>query len=842
MSRWRALRRFLEAPDLPDDRLAAQARRFHAVGLSTLGLVTLVVPLVMLLQPDTVGRGLRVIVVIDALALGTLWLNRRGHPGPASWIYLGVVFALLTFNALTAGGIRSPGVQAYFIFVMLAGLLCGERAGVGAAIVAAGLGLALVVAEAQGWLTGTSIYGPLPLWLLSCIYTGVALLTMRLATGAVREALGRAEADLVERRAAESRLTVALEAGQIGVFDLDLDAGRVHADRRALALVGLDAPVDATVPYDRWIALVHPEDRPRIAADLLAVRQGGVRRHSQYRLTRPDGAGRHMEAVWFLTPPGDGIPPSLVGLLIDVTDRRRAEWDRERLLVDLGERVKELRLLHDATTLLRDKSGMERDVLAALIDRMPEAWRHPEACRVRISYQDIEVASTGWQDTPWRMTATFRTSSALGRIDVAYLRAFPDADEGPFLAEERELLNSLAELLRSNIEERAAEERRRGLETQLRHAQKLDALGTLAGGIAHDFNNLLTAIGGNVELALAEAPLGTPLRESLEEVARAQARARDLVKRILLFSRPQAVAQAIIPLGPVVEEALHLLRASIPSNVRIELVCAPDLPPVLADGSQIHQVIMNLGTNAAYAMQAEGGTLSVALDTVAIDDRASTLGGELLPGLHLRLVVSDTGTGMSPDVRERLFEPFFTTKGEAGTGLGLAVVHGIIRDHGGAIEIDSEEGKGTVFTIHFPASPGARNPAASALEVLRGAGQHLMYVDDDEALAFLMSRTLLRLGYRCTRFTDPRAALQEFRTSPRGFDAVITDLQMPGMSGLDLAGAIQEIRADVPIGVASGQAIDRVDDPRRSEVRHWIAKPSSLPELSHAVHALLHSR
>ncbi|MGB7211285.1 MAG: PAS domain S-box protein [Gemmatimonadales bacterium] len=375
------------------------------------------------------------------------------------------------------------------------------------------------------------------------------------------------------------------------------------------------------------------------------------------------------------------------------------------------------------------------------------------------------------------------------------------------------------------------------LESDLRQAQKMDALGTLAGGIAHDFNNILTAIGGNAQLAVLEAPAG-PVAEKVGEILKAQERARDLVRRILLFSRREESHQRVMSMGPVVDEVLELLRASLPSNVEIRLAAAPDLPLVSADATQMHQVLMNLGTNAGYAMRERGGILTVELDTVMFRDAAEAPAVGLVPGPYVRLTVRDSGSGMSREVRERLFEPFFSTKGKAGTGLGLSVVHGIIRDHAGAITVTSEPGEGTEFGIYLPARKGTAERAAPAAAIHRGAGEHLMYVDDEGALTLVMSRTLEHLGYRCTAFTDAVAALQEFRTAPHAFDAVITDLQMPTISGLDLARSVRAIREDIPVAVASGYASAQDQDTDAPRVT-WIQKPATMSELSTILRQML---
>jgi PAS domain S-box-containing protein len=819
------------------------ARVFRTVAGVTALVVTVVMPLIALVQPDTVVRALRVMMVVDGTVLLTLWLAGRGRVRRASWVYLWVIISLITYNAPAVGGIRSPGVQAYFIFVMLAGLLLGVRAGIGMAGVCAVLGLGLVVAEYAGISPSRPAdYNAAARWLLTCVYMAVALLTMRVATGQVRRALAAAQHELAVRRATEERLDRALAAGQIGIFEHGVGSDSFRVDGRARALMGMDGGPHGEVRVEAWLQRVHPEDRTRVLNDLSLFARGESQGRTHFRLMRPDGTMRHMEAAAHLAHGPDGQPASTFGMVTDVTDRKQAEAERERLVLNLGERVKELRLLHEASRLLQHASGVDRLLLAELAARMPDAWFHSDDACARISYGDIDVTSPGWCTTPWTQTAAFATSEGRGVLQVGYEHEHAPVDEGPFLAEERALIDSLAEMLRSHIERYAVERERQAVEAQLRQAQKMDALGTLAGGIAHDFNNILGAIGGNAELAALDTPADSPVSESVREILKAYARARDLVRRILLFSRRQESSREVMVVQPVVEEALQLLRATVPRSIEIRTRVGPDVPPVLADASQLHQVMMNLGANAAYAMRERGGTLRVELDAVTVGAGSPALSPELEPGRYLRLRVADTGCGMSPEVRERLFEPFFTSKGQAGTGLGLSVVHGIIRDHGGSISVASEPDVGTEMQIHLPAADAddAVPREADGPGIVRGARQHILYVDDEAPLCHVMTRTLVRLGYRCTGFTDPAVALQEFRTAPHDFDAVISDLQMPGMSGLDLARAVRAARPDTPIAVASGYSPEHIaTDPDVSTVA-WISKPPTLEELAASVHRLVH--
>ncbi len=812
---------------------------FESVVRATLGIVLVLVPLVVLVQPDTLGVGARVIAVVAALSGICIALSRRGRTRMAAWLFILGVVLLVTFNGLNGGGIHTPGISAYLVVVLLAGLLLGRNAGVKVAILCAAFGLGLVLLENFGVITGAQRYGATAQWLLSCVFIGLTFILMHLATRTVARALDQATAELGERRALQERLEQALEAGAIGYYDLDLRRREIRGDRRLFEILGLSPNADGVVGIDDWLAIIHPDDRTRVTGALGEMIAGTPKMQIAYRVTRPGDSERYIEAAAHLRKEQDGRPASLVGMTIDVTERRKSQRERVQLLRDLGERVKELRLLHDVSSLLRTHRGFDRVLLEQIVARIPQALMHPELARARVVFADLHVATDGWRDTPWRLVAEFSTSRGRGVIEVGYVEAPPTADGEPFLREERELLQSLAQMLRTHLEEDAAESQRRALETQLREAQKMEALGTLAGGIAHDFNNILTAIGGHVDLARADLPADHPATDSLSEIARAYGRARDLVRRILLFSRREEGRREVIALTPVLEEALHLLRASLPPNVRIEPTLAPDLPPVLADGTQLHQVMMNLGTNAGYAMREAGGALQVAVDLIEVGDIAHAPSPELREGPTVRWRVRDTGSGMDREVMQRLFEPFFTTKGLAGTGLGLSVVHGIVRDHGGHIAVQSAIGRGTEFTIYLPAAQAAPQQAAvSVAGPVRGEGQHILCVDDEEVLAFLTGRILSRLGYRCTEFTDPHAALQELRGAPHAFDAVITDLQMPGMNGIEFARAVRAVRADIPIALVSGMAHTLRDETAEAGITAWIDKPSTIDELSRGVHGM----
>jgi PAS domain S-box-containing protein len=395
-----------------------------------------------------------------------------------------------------------------------------------------------------------------------------------------------------------------------------------------------------------------------------------------------------------------------------------------------------------------------------------------------------------------------------------------------------------------DVSERArSEQERRMLEINLRQAQKMQSLGTLAGGIAHDFNNILLAISGNARLAMQELDAVHPAHVSLAEISKAGARASGIVSQILMFSRREEDSQYLpLNLHTIIEESLGLLRATLPARISIATRLDPAAPMALGDASQIHQVLLNLATNAAYAMAAEGGILQIDLDRVEVDEELARQSVDLHPGLYSCIAARDTGMGMTPQVVERVFEPFFTTKPRGqGTGLGLSVVHGIVKAHGAAIVIESEPGAGSTFRVFFPAiaTPEAAAEVPPAPEG-RGEGQHILYVDDEEPLVYLLTRILERLGYRVSGFTDPVRALTAFQSDPTAFHALVTDLSMPGLSGHDLAREVLKISPALPVVMTSGyvRSSDR-DLAIQNGVRELVLKPDTAQALGEILHRLL---
>ncbi|RJX29303.1 MAG: PAS domain S-box protein [Desulfarculus sp.] len=383
------------------------------------------------------------------------------------------------------------------------------------------------------------------------------------------------------------------------------------------------------------------------------------------------------------------------------------------------------------------------------------------------------------------------------------------------------------------------------LESQLRQSQKMEAIGTLAGGIAHDFNNILGAMIGYTELALDEAGQDGPLSHELKQVLLAGQRAKNLVRQILSFSRTSEQEQAAVQIAPIVKEALKLLRPATPSNIEIKTDLADQEDHIMADPVQVHQIIMNLCTNAVQAMEQKGGVLEVALQSVELDQKEAARYVDLQPGRYQVLSVSDTGVGMDQGTLSRVFEPFFTTKeAERGTGLGLSVVHGIVHSHGGAITAYSEPGQGSTFRVYLPVIQGpAPEKAAENAPPAPGGQERILLVDDEQALVDLGRSFLERLGYRVTGTTSSRQALELFTARPQDFDLVLTDYTMPHLTGVALSQEMLKIRPDIPIIISTGFSHQLTEDKAKAiGIRRMVMKPVLGTRLAYLIREVLNGK
>ena len=393
-------------------------------------------------------------------------------------------------------------------------------------------------------------------------------------------------------------------------------------------------------------------------------------------------------------------------------------------------------------------------------------------------------------------------------------------------------------ILRDIRKRKQADEEKRILEERLKHADKMEAIGTLAGGIAHDFNNILSAMMGYSELCLGAVKDRPKVYHNVEQVLKAAERAKDLVRQILTFSRKVDHEKKPIAVSPIIKEVVKFIRASLPSTIEIRQTIEESSDVIMADPTQIHQVLMNLCTNAGHAMKESEGILEIGLKEVVMEAGDLSPNTPLIVGHYLELSVRDTGHGIAHENLGRIFDPYFTTKEKGeGTGLGLAVVHGIVEDHGGEIRVDSEEGRGTIFRIYLPVIEEKAEEEIFMPEVVfRGRGETILFIDDEKMLVDLNREMLEELGYRVVAETDPGHAIEVFKENGGHFDIVITDKIMPRMTGFDVAREIKMIRPDTPVLICSG-ILEQKDMEKFMVlgIRQFISKPIRISTMAKAI-------
>ncbi|MBF0258100.1 MAG: response regulator [Desulfamplus sp.] len=380
------------------------------------------------------------------------------------------------------------------------------------------------------------------------------------------------------------------------------------------------------------------------------------------------------------------------------------------------------------------------------------------------------------------------------------------------------------------------------IQSQLQQTQKMEAIGTLAGGIAHDFNNILFPIIGHTELLLDEAPEGSSFRESLEEIQSASMRAKSLVRQILTFSRQEQSESILMSIKHIIKEVLKLIRSTIPTTINIRHNISNDCGLIQADPIQIHQILMNLATNAYHAMEETGGELTVSLQQIQLDKNDIVTHDDIHPGKYACLTVADTGTGIEEEIKEKIFDPFFTTKERGkGTGMGLSVVHGIVKNMGGTIKVNSEAGKGTEIHVYLPIAESTSEEQESQLrEVVHAGFERILLVDDEEAIIKMQSQFLKRLGYKILTYTSSIEALEAFQNNPNQCDLIITDMAMPNMPGDKLAMEFKKIRHDIPVLLCTGFSTIMSEEKAQSlGIDGFLMKPIVMAELSRTIRDVL---
>ncbi|WP_051553990.1 Cache 3/Cache 2 fusion domain-containing protein [Desulfobulbus elongatus] len=636
-------------------------------------------------------------------------------------------------------------------------------------------------------------------------------------------------------RQSEEKYRGIFENALEGFYQSSLEGRFLTANPALASLLGYASPEEfiAAVIDSRHQLYADPDDRNRLLAALSEHRQALV----EVQVLRKDGRRIWVSISAHLRRGAAGQPEMIEGFISDITTRKQAEdaLAESRNYLDeiinsfgdpmfVKDREHRWMLVNTAMCALM---GRPRDEVLGRTD-----YDFFPAAEVEVFWaKDASVLASGRENINEEWLTDGR---GVRHVVLTKKTLYTDKNGDPYIVG----------IIRDITEQRRAEEERVRLEAMLNQAQKMEAIGTLAGGIAHDFNNILQPMLGYSELLRLRLPPDSAQQKYVERLHAAGLRAKELIGQILAFSRQAEHKVVPVRMQAVLKEVYKLCRATIPANIQIKMDIDTQCPSVLLDPSQVHQVAMNLIINAYHAVEASGGRIDIRLREVALT-RPAAADSPLPPGRYVLFSVADTGCGIDPAILDRVFDPYFTTKEQGkGTGLGLAVVHGIVKEHGGDIAVASEVGRGTTFRVYLPLLDEAVEQAApTAPEVYSGGDERILVVDDEAMIVEIMTVLLEGLGYRVTSRENGRAALALFTADPTAFDLVLTDLMMPHMTGEQLARAILAIRPDMPIIVCSGFS-ERLGRERARDVgvRALLTKPLGIAELSCEVRAALDAR
>jgi PAS domain S-box-containing protein len=646
--------------------------------------------------------------------------------------------------------------------------------------------------------------------------------------GAIRDITARQQV-MNQLRETTQQLQNAQRIARLGSYVFDIQSQTWISSTVLDELFGLEA-TDSARNQASWLNLIHPEDRPgmqqHLEQEVLGRRQ---RFDREYRIIRVnDQKERWVHGLGELVLDEQDRPVQMIGTIQDITDHKQ---DEERINLQFSalasaangivitDRNGTIEWVNPAFTQL---TGYSTEEAVGKNPRVLKSGEHPPEFYTNM-WQTIKDGRVWHSELVNR-----RKDGSLYEEDMTVT---------PVKGVDGQIAHFVA--IKQDVT------KRRQLDSRLRQAQKMEAIGTLAGGIAHDFNNILAAMFGYASLLEEQIANNPAARENVMEIMRAGTRAKDLVQQILTFSRQQEQMRQPLHLGTIIKEVLKFLRVSMPSGIKISLALSDETPAVLANPTQIYQVLMNLATNALHAMGGQVGELAVNLAPFTADAEFQRLHPGLTATRFACLMIADTGCGMDARTKERIFEPFFTTKpvGE-GTGLGLAVVHGIVQAHGGTISVDSSPGEGTVFRLCFPAHTNEQlEPDSTLCQAVAGQGQHILVVDDEKSLTTMFEQLLKHLNYRVTTSNSGSEAVELVRLLPNQFDLVITDLTMPELNGLGVARNVSECNPNLPVILMSGFSANTSEDQiRAAGIYAQLDKPVSITALGETVYRALNRR
>jgi len=637
------------------------------------------------------------------------------------------------------------------------------------------------------------------------------------------------EREIAERIQVEEALRESEEDYKLLIKNLP---GVVYRGYRDWSVRFLDSTIKELTGYDfkefnsrkmKWSDVIVEEDLKTVSESFRKALKTGKSYVREYRIKTKDGSTRWIQDRGQIVHNNGGERESISGVFFDITERKQVEKERDLLATAIEQAAESVIVSARPGTIqyvnpaFEQLSGFTRKEIVGKNFRILKSDRHDESF-----YKEMwDVISSG---EIWSGHIT-------NRMKDDTLREF-ETKISPVRDSSGEVVNFVS-VSRDVTQEIA-------LQAQLQQTQKMQAIGTLAGGIAHDFNNILAAVIGYTEIAIADVEKGGLLHDNLKEVLKAGERAKDLVNQILTFSRQSEQDLKPIKVELIVKEVLKLIRASLPATIEIHQDLKSNAA-VLGNDTKIHQVLMNLCTNAAHAMGEKGGMLDVSLADVELDADYAAKHFDIKPGPYLKLSVRDTGQGISSDLLGQIFDPFFTTKQQGeGTGMGLSVVHGIVKSHGGTISVYSEPGEGSIFNVYLPAIESSSEQKAREEKPVPTGTERILFVDDEQALVNMGKQLLESLGYEVTIRSSSIEALELFKVQPDKFDLVITDLTMPNMTGDELAQKLMAIRPDIPVILCTGFSTKMTAEKTKAMgIRAFVLKPIIKRDIAEAIRNVL---
>ena len=684
------------------------------------------------------------------------------------------------------------------------------------------------------WETGKPDYFPIKIYEDEKFSNYYENYIFKIPTGEVvtiyNDVTGQKNSEIALKRSDE-RFALAMESANDGLFDWNLETNEIYYSpvwKRLLGYEDNEMPNDFSV----WEKLTDPEDVKRsweMQNELINKKRD--RFEIEFKMKHKKGHWIDILSRANAIFDENGKAVRIIGTHVDITEKKKAE--------------KEIKKQKERAERYLNLAG----VIFVAVNQIGEVTLINQKGCETLGYKHSEIIGKNWFENfipEWLRDDLIPVSKQLLNGDIKPVEYF----ENPILAKsgEEKLIAWHNTILKDEAGDiighlSAGEDitKKRQMEEQLQQAQKMESIGTLAGGIAHEFNNILSIIIGNNELIMEDLPKWSLSRESCEEIRLAGIRARDIVKHLLTFSRQDDSTKKPINIASVITEALKLIRATTPSNIEVVDKISSDCLPIFGDSTQMNQILINLCRNAVDALPISGGKIEIELCNSNIEKSNDASDSTLSPGKYIRLLVRDNGTGMDTKTIERVFEPYFTTKGVGkGSGIGLAVVHGIITNHGGSITCKSTEGVGTIFTILLPVYEGPVEEEREQKNALPGKGERVLYVDDEPSIAKLGRRHLEALGYDAVSTTDPKEALEMIKAEPDRFDLVISDMAMPNMPGDQLITEILSINPKLPTMICSGYS-SRMSETKASEmgIRAFVMKPLNKNELAKKVREVL---